>query len=255
MTRKPLIAGNWKMNKTTVEAASLSQDIAYNYHDSLDDADIVLCPPFIDLKTVNTVLTFDHSKIKLGAQDVYWEKPGPYTGAIAPNMLKEVGCSYCIVGHSERREFFGETDQDINRKIRALLEVGIRPIVCCGENLELREAGEALAFVVSQVKAALADIPAALAKTLALAYEPIWAIGTGRTATPEAAEEVCCALRACLAQRYGADVADQIRILYGGSLKAENAAHFSPQPNIDGGLIGGAALDARNFIDLAKAFV
>jgi triosephosphate isomerase len=255
MTRRPLIAGNWKMNKNTVEAAGLSQDIVYYYERALHGVEVVLCPPFTDLKTVHTVLDFDHSKIGLGAQDVYWETNGAYTGAISPSMLASLGCGYCIVGHSERRAYFGETDADVNRKVKALREVGIRPIICCGENLDVREEGQALSFVVAQLEAALAGVLAVHVPSLVIAYEPIWAIGTGRTATPEAAEEVCFALRASLTELYGKAAAEQVRILYGGSLKAQNATIFSGLPNVDGGLIGGASLDARDFIEIVKAFV
>jgi len=254
MTRRPLIAGNWKMNKTTAEATALSQSISYLYDDRLRDVDVVLCPPFIDLRSVRVVLGFDNSDIALGAQDVYWEKSGAFTGAVSPGMLAEVGCSYCIIGHSERREHFGETNTTVNLKARALLDAGITPIICCGENLETRETGQALSFVVGQVTAALEGIGAAQAKGIVIAYEPIWAIGTGHTATPETADEVCGAIRAAVLDLYGPAVSDAMRILYGGSMKPENVKHFVPLPNIDGGLIGGAALEANGFMALAQAF-
>ena len=255
MTRKPMIAGNWKMNKTTAEAVTLSQDISYGYDSSLDDVELVLCPPFVDLKSVSTVLGFDKSRIALGAQDVYWQKSGAFTGAISPGMLKEVGCSYCIVGHSERREHFFESNEAVNLKVHALFEEGIIPIVCCGEDLPTREAGEALPFVISQIKAALEGLSVKQAGDLVIAYEPIWPIGTGRTATPEAADEVCAAIRQTVGELFGGSAASSLRVLYGGSMKPENVSFFVPMPNIDGGLIGGAALDARSFIDLAKAFI
>jgi triosephosphate isomerase len=249
-----MIAGNWKMNKTTAEAVTLSQDISYGYDDALDSVDVVLCPPFIDLKSVSNVLSFDKSKLALGAQDVYWEQAGAFTGEISPGMLKEVGCSHCIVGHSERREHFGETNQTVNRKALALFAEGITPIVCCGEDLETREAGDALTFVVTQIKAALEGLSEQQVASLVIAYEPIWAIGTGRTATPEAADEVCAAIRQTVARLFSDAAASQTRILYGGSMKPENVGFFAPMPNIDGGLIGGAALEASSFIALAKAF-
>ncbi|MCL1847950.1 MAG: triose-phosphate isomerase [Coriobacteriia bacterium] len=254
--RTPLIAGNWKMNKTTAEAAVLSQDISNRFYKDFTP-DVALCPPFIDLKTVRNVLAFDKSPIKLGAQDVFWEDSGAYTGATSPVMLREEGVSYCIVGHSERREYFAETDEMVSRKAKALLAHGITPIICVGEGLKKRDEGAqaAIDFVVAQVQAALQLLAPEDIKRIVIAYEPIWAIGTGRTATPESAQEMCASIRTCLADNAGAEAAQAIRILYGGSMKAENAAFFAPMPDVDGGLIGGAALDAANFIDIVKAFL
>jgi triosephosphate isomerase len=257
MTRKALVAGNWKMNKTTVEAALLAQDIVNRFYKSYDQIDTVLCPPFTDLKTVRTVLEFDRAPITLGAQDVFWEAGGAYTGAISPVMLAELACAFCIVGHSERREHFAESDLMVSKKAQALLKHDIAPIICVGEGLAKREEGaqEAIAFVVAQVKAALELVDASFAERLVIAYEPIWAIGTGRTATPEAAQEMCAAIRLCIADWAGGKAAEKVRVLYGGSMKPENAALFAPMPDIDGGLIGGAALDAQAFIDIVKAFL
>ncbi|MDR1183718.1 MAG: triose-phosphate isomerase [Coriobacteriales bacterium] len=257
MTRKALVAGNWKMNKTTVEAAVLGQDIVNRFYKDYDRVDTVLCPPFVDLKTVRTVLEFDRAPIALGAQDVFWEKDGAYTGAISPVMLKEVGCTYGIVGHSERREHFAETDLTVSKKAQALLEHDIAPIICVGEGLEKREEGarEAIAFVTAQVSSALELLDCSGAERIVIAYEPIWAIGTGRTATPEAAQEMCAAIRAGVADWAGSAVAQKIRVLYGGSMKPENAALFAPLPDVDGGLIGGAALEAQAFIEIVKAFL
>ncbi|MDR0347018.1 MAG: triose-phosphate isomerase, partial [Coriobacteriales bacterium] len=219
MTRKPLVAGNWKMNQTTVEAALLSQDIINRYERTFNKVDVVLCPPFVDLKTVRTVLQFDRVPIMLGAQDVYWEKNGAYTGAISPVMLKELDCKYCIVGHSERREYFAETDFMVSRKAHALLAHGITPIICVGEGSEKREEGAAAAleFVTAQVTEALQLVEPFDIARVVIAYEPIWAIGTGRTATPEAAQEMCAAIRARLAEMTDDGVAERIRVLYGGS--------------------------------------
>jgi triosephosphate isomerase len=253
-TRTPLIAGNWKMNMNTAEATKLSQAISYNIDNSYDHVDVVLCPPFTDLRSVNIVLDFDNSHIKMGAQDVYWQKSGAFTGEIAPGMLREIGCTYCIIGHSERREHFGESDETVNLKAKALLAEGLTPIICCGEDLATREQGAALPWVLAQIEAAYVDIDAAQAAKTVVAYEPIWAIGTGRTATPEAAEEVCAAIRDKLADLYGQPTAQQVRILYGGSMNPGNVAQFQPCPNIDGGLIGGAALEATSFTTLVKAF-
>jgi triosephosphate isomerase len=256
MERRPLVAGNWKMNKATTEAAFLAQDISNHFSRKSTTVEVVLCPPFIDLKTVRTVLEFDKSPLVLGAQDVFWEAEGAYTGAISPVMLKEVGCAFAIVGHSERREYFAETDLDVSKKVRALLAYDITPIICVGEKLAKREEGarEALAFVTEQLKGALQLIEPRDVAKIVVAYEPIWAIGTGRTATPETAQDMCQGIRACLAECAGVEAASKIRVLYGGSLKPENAALFSPQPDIDGGLIGGAALDAPGFADIVKAF-
>ena len=254
--RTPLVAGNWKMNKATVAAAILAQDISNRYERDYKTVDVALCPPFIDLKTVQTVLKFDRSPIKLGAQDVYWEDDGAFTGAISPRMLREEGVSYCIVGHSERREFFAETDLMVSKKAKALLVQGITPIVCVGEGLTRREEGaqEAIAFVLGQLKESLQLLHPGEIKQIVIAYEPIWAIGTGRTATPEAAQEMCLAIRSFLAEAAGPEAAEVVRVLYGGSMKAENVKMFVPMPDIDGGLIGGAALNAQNFIDIVKAF-
>jgi triosephosphate isomerase len=249
------VAGNWKMNKTAMEATKLAQQISYSYLDTYDGVDIVLCPPFTALRSLQVTLDFDRSNIKLGAQDVYWEAAGAYTGAISVDMLKDLGCRYCIIGHSERREFFAETDESVNLKAKALLAGGLTPIICCGESLEVRESGKTLAFVTEQIKAALVDITAANAQALVIAYEPIWAIGTGHTPTPEQADEVCAAIRATLFELYGTAFAETTRILYGGSMKPGNVELFKPLPNIDGGLIGGAALDATDFMGLVKAFV
>lgn len=245
------------MNKTTVEAAMLSQDICNHYYNDYDNVETVLCPPFISLKTVGTVLDYDKSDIMLGAQDVYWEQSGAYTGAISPTMLKSVGCKFCIIGHSERREYFSESDADVARKAAALLAEDITPIICVGEGLEKREEGAdaAIDFVTEQVGAALEQVSAADTGRVVVAYEPIWAIGTGRTATPEIAQEMCRSIRKRIADKVGQESADKVRILYGGSMKPENAAMFAPEPDIDGGLIGGAALKAEEFIDIVKAFV
>jgi triosephosphate isomerase len=257
MTRTALVAGNWKMNMTTYEAALLSQDIVNGFYADFARVETVLCPPFVDLKTVRTVLQSDHAPIALGAQDVFWETNGAYTGAISPEMLREVGCSFCIVGHSERREHFAETDLTVSKKARALLERGITPIICVGEGPEKREEGTRAAgdFVAAQLKGALQLLAAEDIGRIVVAYEPVWAIGTGRTATPEMAQEMCALIRKQLSVLGDAQGAQAARILYGGSMKPENAALFVPAPDIDGGLIGGASLEARSFIDIVKAFL
>ena len=254
MARKPLMAGNWKMNKTIGEAVVLAQGISNNRDETwAEDVDVVVCPPFVDLKPVLTVFEFDRAPVTVGAQNVYWEEKGAFTGEVSVPMLKEIGCSWCIVGHSERRGIFGETNEDVNKKAKALLAAGINPIICVGESLAIRDEGTTLDFVCAQVKAAFAGIDAAQAKTSVVAYEPIWAIGTGRTATPEQAQEVCAAIRATLAEMFGQDVADEIRVLYGGSMNPGNVDLLIAEADIDGGLIGGAALEAESFVTLINA--
>ncbi len=254
MTRKPLMAGNWKMNNTVAEAIVLTQEIANRYREKwADEVDVVLCPPFVDIRPAKTVLEFDKIKISLGAQNVYWEPSGAYTGEVSIPMIKEIGCRYCIVGHSERREYFYETNEDVNRKVKALVEAKIAPIVCVGESLAIREEGTTDEFVTAQVRAAFAGLDAELVQSCVVAYEPIWAIGTGRTATPEQAQEVCASIRATLAELFGSDVADEMRVLYGGSMNPGNVELLLEQPDIDGGLVGGASLDAASFEQLVKA--
>ena len=254
MARKPLIAGNWKMHNTIAEAVVLSQEICNRFEKRWAEAvDVAVLPPFVDIKPAKTVFDFDRVPVAVGAQNVFWEPSGAYTGEISVPMLKEIGCMYCIVGHSERRQYFGDTNEVVNRKIKALLPSGIVPIVCVGESLAVRDEGTTLEFVRAQVVAAFAGLDADDVARCVLAYEPIWAIGTGRTATPEQAQEVCAAIRATVAQLAGDEVAAGIRVLYGGSMKPSNVAGLIAQPDIDGGLIGGASLKATDFIDLVKA--
>lgn len=251
--RTYLMAGNWKMNKTIPEAVVLTQQLCNQYNRAWEDVDIVLCPPAIDLKAAFTVIDFDKTDIELGAQNVHWEESGAYTGEISIPMIKDAGCTYCIVGHSERREYFAETDTTVNLKVKALVAAGIAPIVCVGESLTMRDTGDYLEFITAQVRAALAGLDAVDMKKMVIAYEPIWAIGTGRTATPEQAEEVCGAIRSVLAELFDADVADATRILYGGSMNVGNVVSLLAQPDIDGGLVGGAALSADSFRQLIKS--
>jgi triosephosphate isomerase (TIM) len=254
MTRKPMMAGNWKMNKTYGEAVVLAQSISNNvFRDYTDAVDIVICAPSVNLKGVNSVFEFDKQDIAVGAQNVFYEESGAYTGEVSVPMIREVGCTYCIVGHSERREIFGETNEDVNKKVHALLDGKLKPIVCVGESLNVRESGDATEYVCAQVKAALAGVSEIDAKNITIAYEPIWAIGTGRTATPDVANEMCVAIRATVAEMFGDEVADGMRILYGGSMNPGNVEALIAQSDIDGGLIGGAALEADSFLQLVKA--
>ncbi len=256
MARKPLMAGNWKMNNTYAEAVVLAQNISNNYYkDWQSSVDVLVCPPAVDLKGVYNVFEFDHQPIEVGSQNVYWEESGAFTGEISIPMLKEIGCTCSIVGHSERRGYFGETNEDVNRKVKALTDAGMYAVVCVGESLAVRDEGTTEDFVCAQVKAAFAGVDAAQAQKCVVAYEPIWAIGTGRTATPEQAQEVCAAIRKTLADLFGQDVADAMRILYGGSMNVGNVEALIAQNDIDGGLVGGASLKADQFVQLVKACV
>ncbi len=252
--KRKLIAGNWKMNNTIPEAVVLAQEISNRFErDWSHHLDVALCPPFVDLKPVKTVLEFDRIDVAVGAQNVYWQKEGAYTGEISPKMLKDIGCAYCIVGHSERRNLFAETNEEVNLKAKALISVGIKPIVCVGESLAVRDAETYLEYVGAQVRAAFAGIEDVAAKECVVAYEPIWAIGTGRTATPEQAQEVCAYIRSVLADMYDEDTAAAMRVLYGGSMNEGNADLLLAMSDIDGGLIGGASLKAQSFIEIVKA--
>ena len=248
-----MVAGNWKMYKTAGEGAALVQDIADVVADVADAVEIVVCPPFTALKSVSTVIELDRLTMGLGAQDVFWEEDGAFTGAIAPRMLADLRCDYCIVGHSERRQFFGETDETVNKKVHALFRKRITPIVCCGESLATHEAGETDSYVREQIRLGIANLTAEQAASLVIAYEPIWAIGTGHTPTPEAANDVARMIRATVGALYGQPAAMSVRVLYGGSVKPENATMFFCEPDIDGALVGGAALVASSFSDIVHA--
>lgn len=252
--RTSMMAGNWKMNKTPAEAVVLTQEIA-NHYDKNDweNVEVVLCVPSVDFDAAKRVITFDRVKISIAAQNVYWEESGAFTGEISVDMIKEVGCAYSIVGHSERRELFGETDEQVNKKVKALTQKDLGAIVCVGESLAVREAGETIEYVSAQLRAAFAGVDPEDAQKCVIAYEPIWAIGTGRTATPEQAEEVCGTLRQVFSDMYGAELADEMRVLYGGSVNAGNVDGLMAQENIDGGLVGGASLDSKSFLPLIKA--
>lgn len=253
MERRKLIAGNWKMYTTSGEGAVLIQDLAELVREFWDEVDIAVCPPFTGLKAASTVIELDNLTIGLGAQDMHWEAEGAYTGEVSARMLTELRCDYVIVGHSERREYFGETDETVNRKVMATFAAGMTPIMCCGETLEVRESGETEAFVRGQIMNGAAGLSPEQAQQLVVAYEPIWAIGTGRTPTPESANDVCRTIRATIGAMYGPPAAMAVRVLYGGSVKPENARMFFAEPDIDGALVGGAALKADSFADIARA--
>ena len=248
--RQPIIAGNWKMNKTNTEAEALLKELLPLVED-MKDRTVVLCPPATALTlTVKKVGTSPN--IGVGAQNVHWEESGAYTGELAAAMLKDIGVKYVIVGHSERREYFGDTDDTVNKRAKAAVAAGIVPIICVGESLETREANTYKDFVAEQVKKAFAGMGALSASKCVVAYEPIWAIGTGKTATFEQAQEVCEMIRATLAGLYDAEVADAIRILYGGSVKPDTIDGLMEKPDVDGALVGGASLKAQDFSKIVK---
>jgi len=236
--RNKIIAGNWKMNKTPQEAKELIKELAPLVNDSEDD--VVFCVPFVDIPAAIDALK--GTNIAVGAQNMHWEEKGAYTGEISADMLYELGVEYVIIGHSERRQYFAETDETVNKKIHAALAHELIPIVCCGETLGQRENGETLDLVKGQIEKAFENISAEDAEGIIIAYEPIWAIGTGKVATKEQAQEVCAYIRMTINDLYGAEVANQIRIQYGGSVNADNACELFAMPDIDGGLVGGASL-------------
>ena len=238
MARKKIIAGNWKMNMTPTEAKALVETLAPLVQNP--DVDVVYCVPAIDI--VPVVEAVKGSNVEVGAENLYIEDKGAFTGEISANMLVDAGVKYVIIGHSERRQYFGETDEFLNKKVLKALEKGLTPILCCGETLEQREAGVTLDWINLQIKSDLQGVSAEQAASIVIAYEPIWAIGTGKTATSDQAQEVCGAIRKTIAEIYDADTAEKIRIQYGGSMNAGNCKELLAKPDIDGGLIGGAAL-------------
>jgi triosephosphate isomerase len=251
-TRKLLIAGNWKMNLNHLEAIALVQKVAFTMPEKyLNKVEVAVIPPFTDLRSVQTLVDGDKLHIAYGAQDVSAHESGAYTGEVSAAMLAKLGCRYVLVGHSERRAYHAETDEIVAAKIAAAYAHDLTPILCVGEGLEVREAGQHLEHTTAQVRAALAAVPAEQARSIVLAYEPIWAIGTGRVALPTDAQEVCAAIRETLAELYGREIAAGIRILYGGSVKSGNVAEITAQPDVDGALVGGASLDGTEFATLA----
>ena len=248
--RRPFIAGNWKMNLDKASAVALAEALKEKAA-AVDYADVAVCPPFVYIDAVASVLK--GTNIGVGAQDCYFTANGAFTGEVSVAMLKDIGCTYVILGHSERRHIIGENDELTNKKVKAVLAAGLIPILCIGEMLEQREADQTNDINASQFFGSLAGVSAEDMKKVVIAYEPVWAIGTGKTATPEQAEEVHAAVRALIAQKYGQEVADAVRIQYGGSMKPGNAKALLGQPDIDGGLIGGAALKADDFMGIIEA--
>lgn len=240
MARKKIIAGNWKMNKTPSEAVALVNELKPLVVN--DEVDVVFCVPAISI--IPCMEAAKGTNINIGAENMYFEESGAFTGEIAPNMLTDVGVKYVVLGHSERREYFAETDITVNKKVKKAFEHGITPIVCCGETLEQREQGVTIDFIRQQIKIAFLDVTAEQAKTAVIAYEPIWAIGTGKVATTQQAQEVCASIRDCISEIYDEATAEAIRIQYGGSVSASSAPELFAQSDIDGGLVGGASLKA-----------
>ncbi len=257
MTRKPIMAGNWKMNIDHIEATGLVEKIHYALLDKDYDpskSEAVFIPPFTDLRTVRTLIDGDRLPFALGAQNVSQHDNGAYTGEISTSMLSKLGVSYVVVGHSERREYYGETDEIINAKALKALAAGITPIICVGEGLDIRKEGRHVEYTLEQVRGCLAGLSAEQVAGLVIAYEPVWAIGTGEVATPEDAQEVCGAIRKEVAALYDEATAESVRIQYGGSVKAANVAEIMAQPDIDGALVGGASLKPEEFAGIVRFY-
>ncbi|MFC0540998.1 triose-phosphate isomerase [Kutzneria chonburiensis] len=251
MARLPLVAGNWKMNLNHLEAIALTQKIAFSLPEKyFAKVEVAVLPPFISLRSVQTLVDGDKLLLKYGAQDLSPHDSGAYTGDVSGAQLAKLGCTYVVVGHSERREYHHEDDELVNRKVKAALKHGLTPILCVGERLEVREVNGHLEHCNTQLIAGLKGLKAEQAAKVVIAYEPVWAIGTGKVATPSDAQEVCASIRSTLADKYGQEVADVVRVLYGGSVKSGSIADLIKQPDIDGGLVGGASLDGDEFAKL-----
>ncbi|MDR2426143.1 MAG: triose-phosphate isomerase [Endomicrobium sp.] len=247
--RKPLMAGNWKMNKTVEEAVSMVKALKKAVSD-IEDVEILICPAFTALYAVNNEIK--GTNINLGAQNLFWEAKGAFTGEISPYMVKDAGCSYVIIGHSERRQYFAETDETVNKRVKAAFSADLIPVVCVGETLEEREKNMTFKVIETQIRGGLANLSEEEASAIVIAYEPVWAIGTGKTATPLQAQEVHDYIRKLYKEIYKDAAADKIRILYGGSVNPKNVSDLMKQPDIDGGLVGGASLEAESFSQLVK---
>jgi triosephosphate isomerase len=256
VARKDLIVGNWKMNATHLEAIQMVQKLSYRLEpDDYERVEVVVCPPFTALRSVQTVIEADHLPIRLGAQDVHWPQSGAYTGAVSPGMLRSLGVRLVIVGHSERRSMFADDDAAVARKTAAVLDAGMTPIIAVGESLEQRESGATEQVITGQLDAALRGLASEQVATLVVAYEPIWAIGTGRTADPDVAGQASAQLRAAIAAGSGDQAAEAVRILYGGSVNPGNIAAFMAKRDIDGALVGGASLDPDQFAAIVRYWV
>jgi len=251
--RTPLMAGNWKMNLNHLEAIAHVQKLAFALQDKDYAAvEVAVLPPFTDLRSVQTLVDGDKLKIKYGAQDLSAHDSGAYTGEISGPMLAKLKCTYVVIGHSERRQYHGENEEIVNGKVKAAFRNGLLPILCVGEGLDVRKAGNQVEHTLAQVDGALAGVPGSDVEKIVIAYEPVWAIGTGEVATPEDAQEVCGAIRSRLAELYDGELAAKVRVLYGGSVKGSNAAGIMAQPDVDGALVGGASLDAEEFVKIVR---
>ncbi|MGF1426949.1 triose-phosphate isomerase [Kitasatospora sp. LaBMicrA B282] len=251
--RLPLMAGNWKMNLNHLEAIQHTQKLAFALADKDYEAvEVAVLVPFTDLRSVQTLVDGDKLKIRYGAQDISQHDAGAYTGEVSGPMLAKLKCTYAVIGHSERRQYHGENEEIVNAKVKAAYRNGITPILCIGEPLEIRKAGTHVEYTLAQLDGALEGLAAPHAESLVIAYEPVWAIGTGEVATPEDAQEVCAAIRARLAELYDAELAEKVRILYGGSVKSSSAAGLMAKPDVDGGLVGGASLEADEFVRIVR---
>ncbi|MEO3935465.1 triose-phosphate isomerase [Dermatophilaceae bacterium Soc4.6] len=253
--RTPLIAGNWKMNLDHLQATHLVQKLDWTLRDAKHDyaaVEVAVFPPFTDLRSVQTLVEGDRLLLRFGAQDLSRHTAGAYTGEVSGTFLAKLGCTYVVVGHSERREYHAETDETVAAKVTAAFQHGLTPILCCGEGLDVRREGGHVPFVLDQLRAGLTGVSKEAARTLVVAYEPVWAIGTGEVATPDDAQEVCAAIRTLLAELYSGDVADAVRILYGGSVKAASIASIMAQEDVDGALVGGASIDPTEFAAICR---
>jgi triosephosphate isomerase len=252
-TKLPLMAGNWKMNLNHLEAIALVQKLAFSFTaEDLKAVEVAVLPPFTAIRSVQTLIDGDKLLLRYGAQDLSQQEGGAYTGDISGVMLAKLGCTYVVIGHSERRQYHHEDDALVNAKVKAAFRHGLAPILCVGEPLDVRQTAEHVAHCLSQLTAALEGVAAEQARRLVVAYEPVWAIGTGEVATPEDAQEVCAAIRTRLAELYSGDLADGVRILYGGSVKGSNIDAIMAQPDVDGALVGGASLDPGDFVRICK---
>lgn len=257
MARKPLMAGNWKMNLNHVEAVGLVQKLAWTLDDKRHDpnkCEVVVLVPFTDLRSVQTLIEGDRLSLGYGAQDVSTHKSGAFTGEVSVEMLAKLNCGYVVVGHSERRKNHRETDELVNQKVQRSINGGVVPIICVGEDLDVREAGHHVAHCLKQINAAVTDLTNEQIASLVIAYEPVWAIGTGMVATPENAQEVCAAIRRLIGARFTEAAAEQVRVLYGGSVKSDNVAAVMAQPDVDGCLVGGASLIVEEFSAIARFY-
>lgn len=253
--RKPLMAGNWKMNLNHLEAIAVAQKLVYSLSDADYDAvDVAIIPPFTDIRSIQTLVDGDRLRLTYGAQDVSPEASGAFTGDISGSMLHKLGCTYVLVGHSERRAIHGESDSLVNRKMKAALAHEMMPIMCVGEELSVRESGAHVSHVIRQIRAGLDSLTKPELKKIVIAYEPVWAIGTGKVATPEDAQEVCAAIREEIENIASAQTSEAMRILYGGSVKSSNVGEMMAQPDVDGALIGGASLDPQELATIVKFY-